>query len=78
MEDKEKAVIEQTQSYIYSLIDQTIKIWVVDDELRKRMPAVLIELHIITVRHSRDAVLPEGSENTNPGTDTATYADHVR
>ena len=43
MEDKEKAVIEQTQSYIYSLIDQTIKIWVVDDELRKRMPAVLIE-----------------------------------
>lgn len=43
MEDKEKAVIEQTQSYIYSLIDQTIKIRVVDDELRKRAPAVLIE-----------------------------------
>jgi DNA-binding MarR family transcriptional regulator len=43
MEDKDKALIEQTQSYIYSLIDQTIKIWVVDDELRKRMPAVLIE-----------------------------------
>ena len=41
MEDK--ALIEQTQLYIYSLIDQTIKIWVVDDELRKRMPAVLIE-----------------------------------
>ena len=41
MEDKEKALIEQTQSYIYSLIDQTIKIRVVNDELRKRMPAVL-------------------------------------
>ena len=41
MEDKEKALIEQTQSYIYSLIDQAIKIRVVDDELRKRMPAVL-------------------------------------